>query len=81
MADTGERITVTKVTTERLGLTSQGYRVHFSGPVLLRDLGARHTWWAELYGSKSDELGAYLWGLNVIDAHYERIQKEQTNGA
>jgi len=67
-------ITVVKVTRH----ADDMYKVWFSKPVHLGSVGAAGgPWWCEK--RSTDELGAYLWGLEVIKQHYERINKEQTN--
>lgn len=61
--------------------------VRFSEPVYLYSPAAPEydlpspnyadTWW---YCEAPDELGAYVWGLKVIEQHKLRVKKEQTNG-
>ena len=68
-------IHVVKVEKER-----SSFRVYFSEPVYLNSGGydwlsrPSTDWWCE--DDSTDELGAFQWGLKVIQEH---LEKEQTN--
>ena len=69
-------IHVVKVEKER-----SSFRVYFSEPVYLNSRGYNWLtqpatdWWCE--STATDELGAFQWGLKVIEDHINK--KEQTN--
>lgn len=77
---------ITVVEVKRNGKT---FEVWFSKPVYLRGSLEKHImWYAERplrttlgYTTyfDGDELGAYLWGLSVIQAHYARLAQEQAD--
>lgn len=69
-----DEITVVRVERERLRAnTYTHWRVYFSKPVHLRDIGKSDNWCAE--SGPRDELDAFQWGLEVIEKH-----KETKNG-
>ena len=78
-------ITVVKVERDE-----EGYAlVYFSHPVTLphTDFNLNESgmsWWActdedPFEHLQIDELGAYQWGLKIIEKHYERMAKEKAD--
>ncbi len=74
-----DEITVVKV--EQGSDKIPSFLVKFSEPVYLHDRRTKQSsWWCE--SNATDELGAFVWALKVIEEHKKREaqEKEQVNG-